>query len=85
MALNIGHTGDRIEIRVPCRAEYVRTIRRTLGEFAETLDMPTSAVEEVQIAASEAVTNIIKHAYRSLDENSRPKGQVLPQGGWADC
>lgn len=66
MGLNIPHNGDRVEIRVPCRAEFVRTIRRTLGEFAETLDMPSSAVEEVQIATSEAVTNIIRHAYHSL-------------------
>jgi len=66
MSLGIAQNGDRIEIRVPCRAEYVRTIRRTLGEFAETLNMPGSAVEEVQIAASEAVTNIIEHAYGRL-------------------
>ena len=66
MSLGIAHNGDRIEIKVPCRAEYVRTIRRTLGEFAETLNMPGSAVEEVQIATSEAVTNIIRHAYGRL-------------------
>jgi len=54
---------DQIEIRIPCRAEYVRTVRRTLGDFAESVDMPEPAIEEIQIAASEAVANVIRHAY----------------------
>lgn len=58
---------DAIEIRVPCKPEYVRTVRRTIAEFAESFDMPRSAVEEVEIAASEAVANVIRHAYPDLD------------------
>jgi len=48
---------DVIEIRVPCKPEYVRTVRRTIAEFATFIDMPRSAIEEVEIAASEAVAN----------------------------
>ncbi len=54
---------DVIEIRVPCKPEYVRTVRRTIAEFATFIDMPRSAIEEVEIAASEAVANIVRHAY----------------------
>ena len=56
-------SGDRIEIRVPCKPEYVRTVRRAVADFAESIDMPQSAIEAVQIAASEAVANIVRHAY----------------------
>lgn len=58
---------DVIEIRVPCKPEYVRTVRRTIAEFAESINMPRSAVEEVEIAASEAVANIVRHAYGDAD------------------
>ncbi|MHB9037665.1 MAG: ATP-binding protein [Armatimonadota bacterium] len=57
------HNSDEIEIRVPCKPEYVRTVRRMIADFAESSDMPRSAVEEIEIAASEAVTNIVRHAY----------------------
>lgn len=60
-------TGDTIEIRVPCKPEYVRTVRRTIADFAESVDMPRSDVEEVEIAASEAVANIVRHAYKGLN------------------
>jgi anti-sigma regulatory factor (Ser/Thr protein kinase) len=58
---------DTIEIRVPCKPEYVRTVRRTIADFAESIDMPRSAVEEVEVAASEAVANVVRHAYANLD------------------
>jgi anti-sigma regulatory factor (Ser/Thr protein kinase) len=56
-------SGDRIEIKVPCKPEYVRTVRRAIADFAQSIDMPQSAVEAVEIAASEAVANIVRHAY----------------------
>jgi len=58
---------DEIEIKVPCKPEYVRTVRRAIADFAESIDMPRSAVEEVEIAASEAVANVVRHAYPDLD------------------
>lgn len=56
-------TEDRIEIKIPCKAEYVRTVRRAVSEFAQSINMPQSAVEAVEIATSEAVANIVRHAY----------------------
>ena len=63
MAAAYNIDGDEIEIMVPCKAEYVRTIRRTVAEFAESMNMSRADVEEVEIAASEAVANVIRHAY----------------------
>jgi anti-sigma regulatory factor (Ser/Thr protein kinase) len=65
-------TDDEIEIRVPCKPEYVRTVRHAIADFAESIDMPRSDVEEVQIAASEAVANIVNHAYSGLDSRIPP-------------
>ena len=63
---------DAIEIRVPCKPEYVRTIRRTIADFGESIEMPRSAVEEVEIAASEAVANIVRHAYSGINSGVPP-------------
>lgn len=66
---------NAIEIRVPCKPEYVRTIRRAIADFAETVHMPPCDIEEVQIAASEAVANIVRHAYPDL-EGGKPAVRV---------
>lgn len=54
---------DKIEIRVPCNPKYVRTIRRAVADFAESINMPESDIEVIELAASEAVSNIVRHAY----------------------
>jgi len=63
---------DAIEIRVPCKPEYVRMIRRTIADFAESVNMPRRDIEEMQIAASEAVANIVRHAYPNLKGSTPP-------------
>lgn len=72
MALVECESDDAIEIRVPCKPEYVRTVRHAVADFAESFNMPKSAVEEVEIAASEAVANIVRHAYVGLDTRIPP-------------
>jgi serine/threonine-protein kinase RsbW len=59
---------DEIEIRIPCKAEYVRTVRRTVADFAESTNMSKQAIAEIEIATSEAVTNIVRHAYPGCDQ-----------------
>jgi serine/threonine-protein kinase RsbW len=54
---------DTVELRVPCKAEYVRTVRTLVADIADTIPLPVSAIEEVKVAASEAVANIVRHAY----------------------
>ena len=54
---------SQIEMRFPCKPEFVRTIRRAVVDFAESFNVPESIVAEIEVAASEAVTNVIRHAY----------------------
>lgn len=55
---------DHIEIRVPCKAEYVRTVRVAAAEFARSFDLGAQDVEAIEVAVSEAVSNVIRHAYK---------------------
>jgi len=57
---------NEIVIQVPCRPEFVRIVRRVVADFAESLRVPTSVIAELEIAASEAVTNVVRHAYPGL-------------------
>jgi len=66
-------TGDEIEIKVPCKAEYVRTVRKAIAEFAASINMPEGSVEDIEVAASEAVANVIRHAYGGSDNLPRVK------------
>jgi anti-sigma regulatory factor (Ser/Thr protein kinase) len=85
MNLTDGCEDNTIEMRIPCRPEYVRTVRRAIAEFAQTNNLPRSAVEEIEIAASEAVANAVRHAYNGKDSTrqvrikctQRPRGLVL--------
>ncbi len=63
MALTGDWSGDELEIRVPCKAQYVRTVRRAVAEFAELHHITKADVEEMEVAASEAVANVVRHAY----------------------
>lgn len=54
---------DSVELKIPCKAEYVRTVRFLVEELAGSGSLSPDAIEEVKIAASEAVANIIRHAY----------------------
>lgn len=54
---------DSVELKIPCRPEYVRTVRWLIGELAQAALLSPDAVEEVKVAASEAVANIVRHAY----------------------
>ncbi|HOP79797.1 MAG TPA: ATP-binding protein [Armatimonadota bacterium] len=55
--------GDSVELRVPCKPEYVRTVRTLIAEIADSVPLSPQDIEEVKVAASEAVANIVRHAY----------------------
>lgn len=67
---------DQIEIKIPCKAEYVHTVRQALNDFAQMLALPKSSVEALEIAASEAITNVIKHAYADFDDSHPVKIRI---------
>lgn len=54
---------DNIELRIPSKAEYVSVVRAFVTDFARRLGLSASAVEDVQVAVSEACTNVVLHAY----------------------
>lgn len=59
---------DSVELKVPCKPEYVRTVRALIEDLAESVPLSPEATEEVKVAASEAVANIVRHAYRGQSE-----------------
>lgn len=76
---------NTFEMKIPCKPEYVRTVRRAIAEFVQSNNLPRSVVEEIEIAASEAVANAVRHAYNGqkcqrqvrIKCSQRPEGLVL--------
>jgi serine/threonine-protein kinase RsbW len=62
---------DNVELKIPCKPEYLRTVRFLVEELAGSGSLSPDAIEEVKVAASEAVANIIRHAYG-------PEGSTQP-------
>lgn len=54
---------DYIELRVPSRAKYISLIRSMVAGLAEGISMPRCAIEDLQVAISEACANVVRHAY----------------------
>ncbi|MBE5083166.1 ATP-binding protein, partial [Bacillus thuringiensis] len=59
---------DYIEIRVPAKPQFVSVIRLTVSGFASRIDFNYNDIEDLKIAASEAVTNVVHHAYKEDEE-----------------
>ena len=62
--------GDAVELRLPSKPEYVAIARALVTDIARRLALSSSAVEDVQVAASEACTNVVRHAYSDPDRTS---------------
>lgn len=60
---------NAIELRVPSKPEYVAIVRTLISDVARRVALPASAVEDVQVAASEACANVVRHAYEEPDES----------------
>ncbi|HWL22752.1 MAG TPA: anti-sigma B factor RsbW [Ureibacillus sp.] len=58
---------DYVEIRVPAKPQYVSVIRLAISGLATRVGFLYDEIEDIKIAISEAVTNIVHHAYE--DEN----------------
>jgi serine/threonine-protein kinase RsbW len=52
----------------PAVPASVATIRRALSQFARELGGPSRLADAVAVAASEAATNVVMHAYRDRPE-----------------
>lgn len=54
-----------VELRIPCRAEWVALARLAVAAFASRLHFPIDDIEDVKLAVAEACTNAIQHAQGS--------------------
>lgn len=72
---------EAMQIEVPCRPEYVRTIRRAIADFAGIFDITGPVVQEMEVAISEAVANIIRHAYNDCAGNPPVKVRCAHRDG----
>lgn len=80
MATDIAPTDVRLTL--PARPENVAVVRHLLGAFAEALDLPAELVADMRLAATEACTNVVRHAYHDgepgpIDIVIRPNGDRL--------
>jgi len=55
---------DRVQLIIPCKPEYVRSVRELAATIAEAVPLGPASIEDLKIAVSEAVSNVVRHAYR---------------------
>lgn len=63
---------DYIEMKIPAKPDYVGVIRLTLSGIASRMGFTYEEIEDMKIAASEACTNAVQHAY-----NKDEGGEVI--------
>jgi len=60
---------ERIELRIPRRAEFVRLARMTTCSLAAQLDFTYDVMKDIELAVAEACTNAVEHVVdESCDE-----------------
>lgn len=56
---------DYIEVRIPPKPQYVSVIRLTISGLANRIGFSYDEIEDLKIATSEAITNVVHHAYKT--------------------
>jgi serine/threonine-protein kinase RsbW len=51
-------------VHYPASAENIRRARQQTAEWLGRLDVPEECVDDIRLAVSEAVSNVVLHAYR---------------------
>lgn len=68
----------------PAEPNAIPLLRRRAGEFAATHGAGPDLVDKVQLAVSEAVTNVVKYAYEPADRNGRVELTATASGRWVE-
>jgi len=55
-------TAGTVELRIPCRAEWVAVARLAVAAVAHRLNFSIEDIEDIKLAVAEACTNCILHA-----------------------
>src|ERR687886_762486 len=50
-------------LSLPARAENVAVVRHAFGGLGDVLDVPEQLLSDIKLAATEACTNVVIHAY----------------------
>jgi serine/threonine-protein kinase RsbW len=53
---------DVVELRIPCKAEWVALARLSVAAVASRLSFSIDEIEDIKLAVAEACTNAIQHA-----------------------
>ncbi|MEW5945812.1 MAG: ATP-binding protein [bacterium] len=60
-----------VELKVPCRPEFLRVVRLLVSGYATRWEMPFDEIEYLKVAVSEACNNAIQCAGEGKDEAVR--------------
>jgi serine/threonine-protein kinase RsbW len=73
---------DVVELRVPCKAEWVALVRLSVAAVASRLNYSIDEIEDIKLAVAEACTNAIQHAHGSayIEIKCQPTGDGLRIG-----
>jgi|1186.fasta_scaffold182878_2 serine/threonine-protein kinase RsbW len=66
-----------LSLSLPAQPVNVAVIRQAMGGIAESLEMPAAVLADINMAVTEACTNVILHAYP--DGDGRVEVDVRPQ------
>jgi len=58
---------DFIEMKIPAKAEYVGVLRLTISGIASRMGFTYDDIEDLKVALSEAMTNVVAHAYEKKE------------------
>jgi len=56
---------DVVDLRIPCKAEWVALARLSVAAVASRLSFSIDEIEDIKLAVAEACTNAIQHAHGS--------------------
>lgn len=59
---------DFIEMKFPSKADYVGVARLSISGIASRMGFSYEAIEDLKIAVSEAITNVVSHAYKGEED-----------------
>lgn len=68
---------DYIEVKFPAKPQYVSVIRLMVSGLATRVGFSYDEIEDMKIAVSEAVTNVVHHAYDVAEAGEIAMGCAL--------
>lgn len=65
----VEHHGEKIELSIPNKAEFVSVVRLTLVAIANRVGFNIEEIEDMKVAIAEACTNAITHGKKTPAES----------------